>query len=143
MIKILLILGPNINLIGKREIDIYGDQKIENIINNFYSLAKELNIFVEHKQSNHEGDLIDWLQSAEESYQGIIINAGGLSHTSVSLLDAIRFVSVPVIEVHMSNIYAREFFRQKSIISQACAGVICGFGEKSYDLALKAILDKI
>ena len=136
--KILIINGPNLNLLGKREVDTYGKVSFEEYlieIKNKYS-----NHCIDYFQSNIEGEIIDKIQSSDHLYNAILINAGGYSHTSVSILDAINAISCQVIEIHISNIYSREKFRSKSILSSACKAVICGFGLKSYDLALEGIV---
>ena len=136
--KILIINGPNLNLLGKREVDIYGKVSFEEYlieIKNKYS-----DHCIDYFQSNIEGEIIDKIQSSDFVYNAILINAGGYSHTSVSILDAINAISCQVIEIHISNIYSRENFRSKSILSSACKAVICGFGLKSYDLAIEALV---
>ena len=136
--KILIINGPNLNLLGKREVEMYGKVSFEEYlieIKNKYS-----DHCIDYFQSNIEGEIIDKIQSSDRLYNAILINAGGYSHTSVSILDAINTISCQVIEIHISNIYSREKFRSKSILSSACKAVICGFGLKSYDLALEGIV---
>ena len=136
--KILIINGPNLNLLGKREVDIYGKVSFEEYlieIKNKYS-----DHCIDYFQSNIEGEIIDKIQSSDFVYNAILINAGGYSHTSVSILDAINAISCQVIEIHISNIFSREKFRSSSIISSACKAVICGFGLKSYDLAIEALV---
>lgn len=135
MKKILILNGPNLNTIGVREPNVYGYIPINDYIDNIRSEFPDLEIHI--MQSNHEGDLIDFIQeSGRNGYDAIILNAGGYSHTSVALRDAIASIGVPVIEVHISNIFAREEFRHKSLISPVCKGTICGFGLGSYRLAL-------
>lgn len=137
--KIIIINGPNLNLLGKRETDIYGDMSFED----FFAEIKEVysdDVVLTHFQSNIEGELIDKIQEVGFSYNGIIINAGGYTHTSVAIRDAIAAVKTPVIEVHISNVYAREEFRQTSLISPVCKGVIAGFGLESYVLAVDSFL---
>lgn len=133
--KILILNGPNLNLLGIREPEIYGTTSFESF---FYELDKKNSndFIIVYKQSNHEGELIDILHSAMNNYDGIIFNAGGYTHTSVALHDAIKAINVPVIEVHISNINTRESYRRRSMISDACIGTICGFGLNSYALAL-------
>lgn len=137
--KILILNGPNLNLVGTREPEVYGDLSFEES----FEELKEAYFDVEltYFQSNHEGDLIDKIQQASKSnMDGIILNAGGFTHTSVALRDAISSVKIAVVEVHISNIYAREEFRQKSLISAVCKGVISGFGLEGYALALDSFL---
>lgn len=138
--KVLMLLGPNINLTGFREKSIYGTETFEDIKVQILEYAKSNNIDCEILQSNHEGVLIDKLQTESSNYDYIIINAGALSHYSLSLRDAILSVQTPCIEVHMSNIYAREEFRRHSVISDVCKGQIVGFGKNVYFLALMACL---
>lgn len=137
--KIIIINGPNLNLLGKREPDIYGNISFEDFfadIKDVYSGDIQLSYF----QSNIEGELIDKIQEVGFSFQGIILNAGGYTHTSVALRDAVAAVKTPVIEVHISNPYSREEFRHQSLISGVCKGVIAGFGMESYVLALDSFL---
>lgn len=138
--KVLMLLGPNINLTGFREKSIYGTETFDDIKIQILEYAKSNNIDCEILQSNHEGVLIDKLQAESSNYDYIIINAGALSHYSLSLRDAILSVQTPCIEVHMSNIYAREEFRRHSVISDVCKGQIVGFGKNVYFLALMACL---
>jgi 3-dehydroquinate dehydratase-2 len=138
--KALVIHGPNINLLDKRNKSIYGDYTIEDINNLIISKAKELDMEVEIFQSNSEGMIIDKLHSTiKEQVDGVIINPGGYTHYSISIRDAIELLDIPVIEVHLSNIYAREDFRRKSVIAPVCKGQISGLGIFSYLLALEAI----
>ena len=132
--KIIIINGPNLNLLGKREKDVYGDEKFETFLSN---LKNEFNgIKIEYFQSNVEGELIDTIHETGFSYDGIILNAGAYTHTSVAIRDAIAAVTTDVIEVHLSNIFARESFRHESLIAPKCIGSISGFGMESYRLAL-------
>tara|TARA_B100000475_G_C14954116_1_gene297075 strand:+ start:93 stop:503 length:411 start_codon:yes stop_codon:yes gene_type:complete len=135
--KVIIINGPNLNLLGKRDVAIYGNISFEE----YFSSLKEnySDIKLSYFQSNIEGELIDKLQEVGFSYDYILLNAGGYSHTSVSISDAISSIKVPVIEVHISNIYSREEFRTKSLLSKNCKGVICGFGLDSYKLALESL----
>ena len=140
MSKILIINGPNLNLLGRREPEIYGTQSLEQIID---MVRDELpDTVVEHFQRNSEGELIDRIQQAgfDKSYAGIVLNAGAYTHTSLALADAIAAVQLPVVEVHISNIQAREEIRHRSLIAPVCRGSVCGFGWKSYLLAAKALL---
>ena len=136
MKKIIIINGPNLNLLGQRETDIYGNKSFENYLIDLKS--KYTDVEIEYFQSNIEGEIIDKLQEVGFSFDGIILNAAAYTHTSVGIADSIAAISTPVIEVHISNIYAREKFRHNSLISRNAKGVICGFGLQSYDLALKA-----
>ena len=140
---ILIINGPNLNLLGKREPGIYGSDSLFEIQGEIVSLAKELGINVEFYQSNHEGGIIDALHNAMDENDGVILNAGAFTHYSYALRDAIAAIKIPVIEVHMSNIHAREEFRHTSVIAPVCMGTIAGFGKNSYLLALRAIKDII
>jgi 3-dehydroquinate dehydratase-2 len=136
--KIQIINGPNINLLGKREPGIYGSESFDDYLLRLKQLYPQVEIA--YFQSNHEGDLIDKLHEVGFDYDGIILNAGAYTHTSIALQDAIRAIKAPVIEVHISNVHAREEFRHKSMISCACKGVILGFGLNSYRLAMEALL---
>lgn len=131
--------GPNLNMLGLREPEIYGGETLDDIAGRIEDKAQALGLAVEIRQSNHEGHLVDWLHEAmREGAAAAILNAGGLTHTSVALHDAIRSIALPVIEVHLSNIAAREEFRHKSLIAPAAVGSISGFGAQSYELALDA-----
>lgn len=138
--KLVLVLnGPNLNLLGRREPEIYGSATLDDIADALTRRASELNLIVETRQSNHEGVLIDWLHEARtRAAHAVLLNAGAYTHTSVALLDAIRAIALPVIEVHLSNPHAREPFRHISWIAQAAKGSIAGFGADSYLLALEA-----
>ena len=136
--KIIIINGPNLNLLGVRETSIYGKKSFEEY---FEWLQVEFpNVTLHYYQSNHEGDLIDKLHEVGFSYNGIVLNAGAYTHTSVALGDAIAAIETPTIEVHISNVYKREAFRHKSFISRDCIGVIVGLGLKGYDLAIEYFL---
>ena len=137
--KILVINGPNINFLGIREPDIYGKNTFRDLLQLLDKTAQELDLEIEQYQSNHEGDLVDKIQETREAYDGIVLNAGALTHYSYALRDAIAAVKIPVVETHMSNIHAREEFRHTSVIAPVCAGQICGFGKNSYFLALAAL----
>ncbi|MEM7549988.1 MAG: type II 3-dehydroquinate dehydratase [Bacteroidota bacterium] len=136
--KLIIINGPNLNLLGKRETEIYGTQSFENYFSELESKFKDVQL--EYFQSNSEGSIIDKVQEVGFSYDGIVLNAGGLTHTSVALTDAIAAVSAPVVEVHISNIHSREDFREKSLTARNCKGVITGLGLNGYDLALNYFL---
>jgi 3-dehydroquinate dehydratase-2 len=137
--KILVLNGPNLNLLGTREPDIYGTETLADIEKASRARAAELGLEIEFRQSNTEGELVDWIQGARKGKAGIVINAGALTHTSVALLDALQASELPVVEVHLSNIFRREAFRHHSYISQAASGLVCGFGGLGYSLALEAI----
>lgn len=131
--------GPNLNLLGLREPEIYGSDTLDDIAGRLEDKAKALGLAIELRQSNHEGHLIDWLHEAQaRGARAVLLNAGGFSHTSVALHDAVKAVSVPVIEVHLSNPQARESFRRRSLIAAAARGTIAGFGALGYELALDA-----
>ena len=138
--NILVINGPNLNLLGDREPSIYGHLKLKCIEQSLIELGKNNLYEVSCIQSNYEGELIEAIQNASRSYSGIIINAGGYSHTSIALMDALKSYSKPIIEVHMSNIYAREKFRHESYIARVASGCICGFGALGYELAVYSII---
>lgn len=136
---ILVLNGPNLNLLGVREPKTYGSETLADIEEACLERAAALDLALDFRQSNHEGQLVDWIQEARESADGIIINAGAYTHTSIAILDALRACELPIIEVHLSNIFAREAYRHHSYISSVARGVICGFGAQSYILALDAI----
>jgi 3-dehydroquinate dehydratase-2 len=137
---ILILNGPNLNLVGVRETGIYGDETIEDIAAAIEARATELAVSIDIRQSNSEGELVGWIQSARDGADGIIINAGAYSHTSIAILDALRACGVPVIEVHLSNIFSREPYRHHSYVSEAARGIICGFGGAGYTMALEAMM---
>ena len=136
--KILILNGPNLNLLGTREPDVYGNETLADIEVKSLKRSDALGLQVEFRQSNTEGQLVDWVQQARENIDFLIINAGAYTHTSVALLDALKSCDVRVIEVHLSNIYQREEFRQHSYISKVALGTICGFGGYGYEMALEA-----
>jgi 3-dehydroquinate dehydratase II len=139
MPTVFVLNGPNLNLLGLREPDIYGHDTLDDIAGQCEDRARELGFDIEFRQSNHEGHLIDWLHEANaDGAKAVILNPGGYTHTSVALHDAVKAISVPVIEVHLSNPHAREAFRQRSYVSKAARGTIAGFGALGYLLALDA-----
>ena len=135
---ILVLNGPNLNILGAREPDVYGHETMAEIEAACAKRASALGLTVEFRQSNNEGELVDWIQGARNGYAGLIVNAGAYTHTSVALLDALLACDVPVIEVHLSNIFQREDFRHHSYVSKAARGLICGFGGFGYEMALDA-----
>ena len=139
MTKVLLINGPNLNLLGKRELDIYGKESIQDIKNLCIKKADKLNIDIDFRQSNSEGEIISWIHEVNENFDGLIINPAGYTHTSISILDSLKAIKKPRLEIHLSNIYSREEYRKKSITSEAMQGLICGFGKNGYMLAITAI----
>lgn len=139
--EILLLNGPNLNMLGQREPEVYGRQTLSDIEAACRAKAATLGLGLDFRQSNAEGELIGWIQGARAAAGGIVINPGGLTHTSVSLLDALVLTELPVVEVHLSNIFRREAFRHLSYVSQAARGVITGFGAHGYLLALEAMAE--
>jgi len=139
MKKILIINGPNLNLLGSREKKFYGDSPLEKIKSLCEIICDKNNLKCEFYQSNNEGDIIDKIHIVEKEYDGLIINPAAYTHTSVAILDALKANTKPKIEIHISNIYAREEYRRKSVTSEAVNGLICGFGENSYALGIEAI----
>jgi len=138
--KILFLNGPNLNLLGTREPDVYGRTTLADIETKVREQALRLKVEVDFRQSNLEGELVNWIQEAKGKFQAIVINAAAYTHTSVALRDAISAIGVPTIEIHLSNVHAREEFRHKSLIASVCRGQICGFGETSYILGLEAAI---
>ena len=136
---ILVLNGPNLNLLGLREPEIYGRETLSDIEDACLERAAELGLQLDFRQSNHEGQLVDWIHEARQTADGIILNAGAYSHTSIALMDALAAAELPVVEVHLSNIYRREPFRHHSYVSRVARGVICGFGGHGYELALTAM----
>ncbi|HTL73210.1 MAG TPA: type II 3-dehydroquinate dehydratase [bacterium] len=136
--KVLFLNGPNLNLLGTREPEVYGRTTLADIEMSVRERAAQLNVEVDFRQSNQEGELVEWIQKAKNHFDVIVINAAAYTHTSVALRDAISAVGVPTIEIHLSNIHAREEFRHKSLIAAVCVGQICGFGSRSYLLGLEA-----
>jgi len=141
--KILVIHGPNLNLLGQREPKVYGKVTLDKINDELKKLGKKEGIEVVTAQTNIEGEIVGLIQKAKKSYKAIVINPGGYTHYSVAIRDAIASVKIPTVEVHLSNIYSREEFRQKSVIAPVAAGQISGFGKNSYILGLKAAIDLI
>jgi len=131
--------GPNLNLLGVREPSVYGRDTLADIEARCQVRAKALDLDIDFRQTNHEGQLVDWIQEARQAADGIVLNAGALTHTSVAVLDALSAAALPVIEVHLSNIFRREAFRHHSYVSLAASGVICGLGAHGYELALEAV----
>ena len=136
---VLVLNGPNLNLLGTREPEIYGRDTLKSIEAACKKRAKGLGLKVAFRQSNNEGDLVDWVQQASKKFQALIVNAGAYTHTSVALLDALLATDLPVVEVHLSNIHQRDEFRHHSYVSKAADGVICGLGGIGYELALEAL----
>jgi len=137
--KVIIINGPNLNLLGTRETDLYGSINFDDYL--LKLKQKYSNFSIDYYQSNVEGEIINKLHEVGFSYDSIILNAGGYTHTSVSILDAVLAIKTPVIEVHISNIYSREEFRERSILSKGASGLVVGFGLKSYDLALSSLVN--
>ena len=137
--KVLVIHGPNLNMLGMREPDIYGHQTLEEINAALTAHAERLGLYIETFQSNHEGGIVDKIQQAHDSFHGIIINPAAYTHTSIAIRDAISLLSIPVVEVHLSNIYKREPFRRTSMISAVAMAQISGFGSDGYQLALEGL----
>jgi 3-dehydroquinate dehydratase-2 len=139
--RVLVLNGPNLNLLGTREPDVYGATTLDDIELALKDLARDLGATVECRQSNQEGQLIDWLHDARDAFDGVVINPGGLTHTSVSLRDGIAATGLPTVEVHISNTQAREAFRHQSMTAAVCIGLVIGFGKNSYALGLRALID--
>jgi 3-dehydroquinate dehydratase-2 len=138
---IFVLNGPNLNMLGVREPAVYGSETLDDVRRRTEARAKALDLSIDFRQSNLEGELVTWIQEAREAASGIIINAGAYTHTSIAILDALTAAERPVIELHLSNVYRREGFRHHSYVSAAAQGVICGFGPKGYELAVEAMAD--
>lgn len=143
MTSILILNGPNLNLLGQRQPEVYGTTTLSDIEAMCGAKARDMGAEVTFAQSNHEGELVEYIHNAKGTHQGIILNAGAYTHTSVALMDAISSVEVPVIELHLSNIHAREEFRHKSFIAPVAIGQICGFGAAGYALSIQAMLSHL
>lgn len=141
MRRLLLLNGPNINMLGNRETDIYGDFTLKDVEQDLTRLVGQHEYELDSYQSNHEGDLVDYLQQANGKYEGIIFNPAAYTHTSIALRDTIKAIKTPVIEVHLSNVYSRENFRHQSMLAPVCYGQIAGFGMTGYRLAALAIIE--
>lgn len=139
--RVLVLNGPNLNLLGKRQPEIYGRYTLEQINRKILLLAKELGVEVEIRQSNSEGELVTWIQESPKQFGALVINAAAYTHSSVALRDALTAAGIPAVEVHISNIYKREEFRKRSLIAEAVVGQIAGFGANSYLLGLRAVVE--
>lgn len=137
--SVLILNGPNLNLLGTREPHVYGHETLDDVESLCQAEAARLGLDVDFRQSNHEGELVTWIQEARGEHDAIILNAGAYTHTSIAILDALQAVDLPIAEVHLSNIFRREPFRHHSFVSAAARGVICGFGSHGYILALQAV----
>ena len=140
---VLILNGPNLNLLGSREPEVYGYETLDDIAAACARHGERLNLVVDFRQSNHEGELVDWIHEARQKAAGIILNAGAYSHTSIAIFDALLACDMPIIELHLSNLFRREEFRHKSYVSRAAKGVICGFGAAGYRLALEAMAELV
>lgn len=141
--KILVITGPNLNMLGVREPAIYGAMTLGDIEDMCEKTAKEMGLTISFRQSNHEGEIVTWIQEAITSFDGIVINAAAYTHTSVAIMDALKMTDVPIIEVHISNVFAREEFRHHSYISPVATGLICGLGGEGYAIAIRALASRV
>ena len=140
MTSLLILNGPNLNLLGTRQPEIYGHATLQDVEKLCQNKAAAADIHIQFEQSNHEGVLVDWIQAAKAKHDGIILNAGAYTHTSIALYDALTSIELPAIELHVSNVFSREPFRHQSYISNIAIGVICGFGAAGYPLAMDAML---
>lgn len=143
MHSILILNGPNLNLLGTRQPEVYGRTTLVDVEEMCRTYAQAIDVIVAFDQSNHEGDLVDALHAAKGVHSGVILNAGAYTHTSIAIMDAIQSVELPVIELHLSNIHARETFRHHSYISPVAIGLICGFGARGYTLAMDALVSHL
>lgn len=137
--RVMILNGPNLNLLGEREPDVYGRTTLADLRLACEARGRALGLEVDFRQTNDEGELVDWIQDARQGYRGVLINAGAYTHTSIAILDALRALTIPIYEVHLSNIFRREPFRHVSFVSQAAQGIISGFGALGYELALEAL----
>lgn len=135
--------GPNLNLLGQREPEIYGHATLDDVRERTAKKASQYGLDIDFRQSNTEGEMVDWIQEARVNASALVINAGAYTHTSVAILDALLATDIACVEVHLSNIFQREEFRRHSYLSAACIGVICGFGVKSYELAIDALAEQL
>ena len=142
-VRILVLSGPNLNLLGTRQPEVYGDTTLADVESACLKKAEALGIDIEFKQSNHEGVLIDWIHEARQSMQGIVINPGAYTHTSIAIMDAIGSVELPVAEVHISNVHKREEFRHISYVSKVALGVIAGFGTYGYEMGIEGLVNHL
>ncbi len=140
-LRVLVLHGPNLNLLGTREPDVYGTTTLDEIDADLSALAASLGGEVECRQSNHEGQLLDWIHEAPGEFSGLLVNPGAYTHTSIALRDAVAGVGLPAVEVHLSNVHAREPFRRESLLAPVCLGTVAGFGANSYRLGLRALMD--
>lgn len=144
MSKLIYVLnGPNLNLLGQREPEVYGHATLDDVRDRVTVRAGRFSLDIDFRQSNTEGEIVDWIQEARAKASGLVINAGAYTHTSLAILDALLATDIPCVEVHLSNVFQREEFRHHSYLSPACIGVICGFGVKSYELAVEALAERL
>jgi 3-dehydroquinate dehydratase-2 len=141
--RVLVINGPNLNLLGSREPTVYGHDTLATTSDRLHSFAAELACSVEARQTNHEGVIVDWIHEAGESFQGVVLNPGALTHYAYAIRDAVAAIDIPTVEVHISNVHAREAFRHVSVISPVAAGVVIGFGPLGYELALRGLIQQL
>ncbi len=141
--KILVINGPNLQLLGKREPDIYGPDGLQAVEARLRELATDLGVEIACRQSNHEGEIVDWIGEAADQFEGIIINPAAYTHTSIAIRDALKGCGLPALEVHISNVYSREEFRHRSLTAPVCLGQITGLGTDGYEWALRALVQKL